>query len=392
VIQTKYANGFTLFQLTSTIEWGATRSEPMSINQLYSIWLRRILQLRRGERITRARNVAWLITGIFHSHSVQLSRVATKIPARVNLLSVVRRLSRWLNNPKIRVRNWYEPIARDWLDYLAHTTGEIRLIADGTKVGFGHQLLILTIAFRRRAIPLAWTWVEGSKGHSSACKQLALLDYVHRLVPQGVPVVLVGDSEFGAVEVLRQLETWCWHYVLRQKANHQIHVADQGWQNFGDVVSQPGQGVWLGKGWLTRKHAHPTYLLAHWQVGEEEPWLLATDLTECRTTLHTYARRMWIEEMFGDLKGNGFDLESTHLHTSERLSRLTLAVALLYTWLIDIGGKIIKNGLRRWVDRAERRDLSIFQIGFRSVDRRLTNGSPIRFDCPIGSNAKLSGG
>jgi hypothetical protein len=32
---------------------------------------------------------------------------------------------------------------------------------------------------------------------------------------------------------------------------------------------------------------------------------------------------MWIEEMFGDLKGNGFDLESTMLR---HVSRLTLAL------------------------------------------------------------------
>jgi hypothetical protein len=363
----------------------------MSINHLYSIWRSRILQLRPKERITRVRNLAWLITAIFLGRSVQLTPIATKIPARVNLLSVVRRLSRWLDNPAVRVREWYEPIARDWLASAARTTGEIRLLADGTKVGFGHQLLIICLAFRHRAIPLAWTWVKSSKGHSSACKQLALLGYVHRLIPKGTPVSLVGDSEFGAVPVMRQLKKWRWHYVLRQKANHQIRVPGQDWQDFGAVLSQPGQSVWLGRGQLTRQHAYPTNLLAHWQVGEEQPWLLATDLPDRATTLSTYARRMWVEEMFGDMKGKGFDLESTHLHTTNRLSRLTFAVALLYTWLMDIGGKIIKNGLRFWVDRAERRDLSVFQIGFRSVDRRLTNGSAIDFKCPIGRNPKLSG-
>ncbi len=363
----------------------------MPINQLYSIWRQRILQLRPQERLTRVRNLAWLITAIFHGRSVQLSPIATKIPARVDLLSVVRRLSRFLDHPAVRVREWYEPIARDWLASAARTTGEIRLMADGTKVGFGHQLLIVCVAFRHRAIPLAWTWGKSSKGHSSACQQLALLKYVHGLIPKGTSVSLVGDSEFGAVEVMRHLKKWHWHYVLRQKASHQTRVPGQGWQAFGAVLSQPGQSVWLGKACLTLKPAYSTSLLAHWQVGEEEPWWLATDLPDRATTLATYARRMWVEEMFGDLKGKGFDLESTHLHTTDRLSRLTLAVALLYTWLMDIGGKVIQNGLRAWVDRAERRDLSIFQIGFRSVDRRLTNGSPIRFDCPIDSNAKLSG-
>src|SRR5690349_5268630 len=31
-----------------------------------------------------------------------------------------------------------------------------------------------------------------------------------------------------------------------------------------------------------------------------------------------------IEEMFGDMKGNGFDLETTHLRDTNKLNRLTL--------------------------------------------------------------------
>jgi hypothetical protein len=363
----------------------------MPINHLYSIWHQRILQLRPKERLTRVRVLAWLITAIFQGHSVQLGPIASKIRSDADSASIVRRLSRFLDNPAVRVREWYEPIARDWLASAAGTLGEIRLIADGTKVGPSHQLLIICLAFRRRSIPIAWTWIRSRRGHSSACTQLALLAYVRTLLPKGTPVSLVGDSEFGAVEVIRRLKKWHWHYALRQKTSNQIRRPGQDWQDFGAVVSAPGQSVWLGQGRLTEKHAYATNLLAHWEVGEDEPWLLATDLPDRASTLATYARRMWIEEMFGDLKGKGFDLESTHLHTINRLSRLTFAVALLYTWLIDVGVKVIKNSLRSWVDRADRRDLSLFQIGLRSVDRRLTNGTPIGFDCPIGPSAKVSG-
>lgn len=363
----------------------------MSINHLYSIWHQRILQLRPKERITRVRTLAWLITAIFHGRAVQLGPIASKIPSDADSESIIRRLSRFLDNPAVRVREWYALLARDWLASAAGTLGEIRLIADGTKVGPSHQLLIICLAFRHRSIPIAWTWIRNRRGHSSACKQLALLAYVRSLLPKGTPVSLVGDSEFGAVEVLRQLKKWHWHYALRQKTSNQIQVPGQDWQDFGALVSHPGQSVWLGQGRLTEKHAYPTNLLAHWAVGEDEPWLLATDLPDRATTLSTYARRMWIEEMFGDLKGKGFDLESTHLHTIDRLSRLTFAVVLLYTWLVDIGTKVIKNGLRSWVDRSDRRDLSVFQIGLRSIDRRLTNGTPIEFSCLLGTSAKLSG-
>ncbi len=358
----------------------------MAANQLYHTWHSRISQLRSNERLTRVRNMAWLITGIFLSRSVHLSRVASKIPATTNLLSGARRLSRFLDNPAVRVRAWYASTARDWLDYLGRTTKEIRLIADGTKIGFGHQLLIIAVAYRRRAIPIAWTWIATARGHSSGYKQCALLSYVRGLLPAGVPVIVVGDSEFGAIEVIRQLKIWRWHYALRQKANHQIKLPGCAWQNFGAVIIRPGESLWLGQGLLTQRHAEATNLLAHWEVGEEEPWLIATDLSDRTTTLQAYARRMWIEEMFGDLKSNGFDLESTHLQHIARLSRLTLAVALLYAWSVEIGAKIIKNGLRGWVDRADRRDLSIFQIGFRSIDRRLTNTLPIAFQCTLGLN------
>ena len=352
----------------------------MSINRLYHTWFQRIRQQRPDERISRLRTLVWLMVGIYHSRSVHLSRIASKIPGSVVLLSTVRRLSRWLDNPAVRVREWYAPVARELLQSMANTVGEIRLIADGSKVGFGHQLLIISLAFRRRAIPLAWTWVKSPKGHSSASKQLALLAYVRRLLPVGIPVLLVGDNEFGAVAVLKQLDAWGWRYVLRQKANHQVQLQGQtSWQDFGRLIQHPGQSLWLGPALLTARSAYPVNLLAHWAVGEDEPWLLATNLTSRREALQAYRRRMWIEEMFGDMKGHGFDLESTHLRHFLRLSRLTLAVALLYVWLIAVGTTAIKRGQRRLVDRNDRRDLSIFQIGWRIVDRCLTNELTVPF-------------
>ena len=107
--------------------------------------------------------------------------------------------------------------------------GEIRLIVDGTKIGFGHQLLMVCLAYRKRAIPIAWTWVKHVRGHSTAGKQLALLSYVRKLLPKGAAVFLVGDCEFGPVEVLRQLDSWHWFYVLRQKTS--THV----WLNANNI-------------------------------------------------------------------------------------------------------------------------------------------------------------
>jgi hypothetical protein len=350
----------------------------MPINQMYRTWIRRICELRPNQRITQVRNFGWLVVGIFHSRSVQLSQVAGKVLGQAKNLSTVRRLSRFLDNPAICVRDWYEPIARQWLAAQLAWLGEIRLIVDGTKVGFGHQLLMVSLAYRHRAIPIAWTWVKQVRGHSSGRHQVALLKHVKGLLPKKATVFLVGDSEFGSILVLRQLDQWRWFYALRQKSNTCVwDEAQMGWRKLGSYVQKAGQSVWLPNSYLTKKESYRVSILIHWADGEKEPWCLATNLPDRTLPLRYYKRRMWIEEMFGDLKEHGFDLESTMLRHFSRLSRLTLAVAFLYVWLLSNGGKFVRAGLRHLVDRKDRRDLSLFQIGLRLLDRKLLHSLPV---------------
>jgi hypothetical protein len=351
----------------------------MPINRLYDTWKTRIMELRPGQRITQIRVFVWMMVGIYVSRSVSTSKVAGKIPGEAKLMSVTRRLSRLLANPAIRVREWYEPIARQWLEAQYRNLGEIHLIVDGTRVGSGHQLLMVALAYRKRAIPIAWTWVKQARGHSGAGKQIALLGYVRQLLPKDAVVFLVGDCEFGSVEVLRALDRWHWFYVLRQKSDTCVWLNPLNeWRTFDSFVQKPGGSVWLGQAYLTSKEIYPINLLVHWKVGEEQPWCLATNLPDMKMALHFYALRMWVEEMFGDLKKHGFDLERTMLHHFMRLSRLTLAVALLYVWLMSVGGRTIRDGLRHLVDRIDRRDLCIFQIGLRFIERSLINALPCR--------------
>jgi hypothetical protein len=366
----------------------------MPINQLHVTLQRLLLQLRPSERITRVRNWSRLLVGLCLSRSVHLSKIANKIPTtQATLPSATRRLSRLLENAAIRVRAWYEPIARSLLERAAQGGGEIRLIVDGSKVGFDHRLLMVGLAYRRRAIPVAWSWVRSEKGHSSAYKQRALLGYLRRLAPDGARVLVVGDSEFGAVEVLKQLEEWGWHYVLRQKRRHLVREEEGNeWEPLGGLIERAGQTRWMENALLSRLHAHQTNLLVHWKKGEKEPWLLATDLPSSREALSGYKRRMWIEEMFADFKGHGFDLESTRLRHFERLSRLTLAVAMLYVWLVAYGAEVIKRGQRCLVDRSDRRDHSLFRLGYNMLERCLAQGIRPFIRLLPSSLPKLSGG
>ena len=116
----------------------------MPTNHLYDTWFQRIRELRPNQRITQLRNFAMLVYGIYQSRSVYLSRIAGKIAGKAKLQSTIKRLDRFLDNPAIRVREWYKPIAVEWLAEQYARIREIHLIVDGSKVGFGHQLLMVS--------------------------------------------------------------------------------------------------------------------------------------------------------------------------------------------------------------------------------------------------------
>jgi len=340
----------------------------MAANRLYGTWFQWVKKSLPGERITRMRNLTWFIVGMCLSRSVHLAHIGAKLPLRVSLPSITARLTRFLQNSAFHVRRWYRPIAEALLRQAA-AQGVVRLIVDGSKVSAHHQLLLVSLAYRKRALPLAWTWLQGARGHSPAVTQLALLRYVRQLLPAGAKVLLVGDTEFGAVAIMQQVHAWHWYYVLRQRGNLLACVDQESrWQRLGQLLPRKGKVFWYPQALLTEQLWHCS-LLCYWRTGAKEPWFLATNLSEPSAVLHAYSLRMGIEQMYGDWKGHGVRLEQTRLCHVQRLARLTFVVALWYLWLVTQGSRTIKEGQRHWVDRKERRDLSIYRIGLYIIER-----------------------
>lgn len=349
--------------------------------QLYHKMLKQICQWFPEERATRQRNGALLVIGLYLSGSVHLAHVVRRLPLSGQDLSLVNRLRRFLDNPRVDVWAWYRPVAALLLGRLAGQS--VWLVIDGTKVGFGHHLLMVGVLYHGRTLPVAWSVHPGSRGCTKAAKQIALLERVLTVLPPTSPVLLLGDAEFGTVPLLRWLKGQHWDFVIRSKGCHMVSWPDQPWVKLAALALQPGETRCIG--WVQFTHKHQMadlWLVMHWAAGEDEPWyLLSTQPLSARRVINTYKRRMWIEEMFGDLKGHGFDLETTHLRDPDRISRLVWGVCMAFVWLIATGSWVVKRGLRRRVDCKSRRDKSYFRIGWDWVARclRLDDPVPIRF-------------
>ena len=346
--------------------------------RLYYTTLAQLTKWLPQERITRLRNLALFFTGLYLAASVHLPHIARKLPIGGKLPSLSNRLRRFLDNPRVSVRDLYRPVVEQLL--CAFCGQPLRLLIDCTKLGFDYQVMTVALAYRKRALPLAWSVHRGSRGAIGVAEQIALLGYVRGLIPSTSEVWIIGDAGFQHVPLLRWIREQGWHFVMRQTGHHKVRWADAEWVKLADLPLHEGETRYWGWVHLTEEHDYgPVSLLLHWGAGEEGPWYLVTDQAADWRTIRRYKLRMWIDELHGDMKGHGFDLEATHLRALERLSCLVLGVCLVYTWLMAVGSRVVKHGLRNLVDRKDRRDKSYFRLGWDWLERCLSQGKLLQF-------------
>jgi hypothetical protein len=79
-------------------------------------------------------------------------------------------------------------------------------------------------------------------------------------------------------------------------------------------------------------------LLARWEEGYKDPWLILTDLEPAASDAGWYGLRAWIEQGFKITKRAGWQWHRTRMRDPERAARLWLAVAVATLWLLSVGG------------------------------------------------------
>ncbi|MBN1933554.1 MAG: transposase [Anaerolineae bacterium] len=90
-----------------------------------------------------------------------------------------------------------------------------------------------------------------------------------------------------------------------------------------------------------------------------------------------YRKRYRIETFFSGQKSWGFHLNKSHLDDPERISRLMIAACLAYIWIVFLGALFILEGWSRIIHRSDRCDLSLFQLGLRTLEHFLNEDIPI---------------
>lgn len=321
--------------------------------------------------------LALFMVGIFAGRDVRLGRIAAEVPVDIQEDSVAQRFRRWLKNPKVDEQVIFDPVARRLLWSLRRT--RLRIQIDRTTMQDRFNILMLSVYYRKRAIPLVWM-VLPNMGNSGFMAQVELLSYLHDLLPPGATVVLLGDREFGTPDMVRTIGCYDWAYCLRVKGSSYIYLPEaRQWVQLRDLAPAPGTRSYLTDVLLTKTNtSRPLHFALACDDASDDPWFIATNLIPSRRTLHDYARRFACEEMFSDFKARGFDLARSQLQHPARLSRLLLVVALLYVWIITAARRVCVTGqLRTLTYRVYAHRYSLFQVGLRWLKKQLALDKPL---------------
>jgi hypothetical protein len=336
-------------------------------------------------------NWVWIIVGILQAKSIKLAKIAEHIPGEALAASRVTTIRRWLKNLRIDPWTLYRPVLEQvlagWRDV------EATLILDGTMV-FNNRFQVYRLSLRHgcRAIPLAWVVLPGTGLTRAEVLAPALRRVADFLRPRVKRVLFTADAGFRDCDWAQLCQELHWDYVIRVAQSAMVTLADGRHLAINALNVPPGERRFYHNVQFTDVHHWPCHLSVAWTTGEisaqanQPPELMAviSNRRACGARLDDYARRTDIEESFLDDKSGGFDLAHTRLTQPERLERLLLALAIATLWCHELGEEVLATGddRRREIDPGWQRELSLFQLGLRWLERCLSTAvhrlSPFR--------------
>jgi hypothetical protein len=217
---------------------------------------------------------------------------------------------------------------------------QLALAVDATTLGQRFVVLVVSVLYRGCAIPIAWTVLPATEKHAWRGEWLRMLRQVRAVVPRRFFVIVLADRGLYARWLFQCIVRLGWHPVLRINTGGTFRpAASAHYQPLRELVPEPGT-QWVGTGTAfqgPRRRLNCT-LLARWEEGYADPWLLLTDLAPSAGTACWYGLRAWIEQGFKMTKRGGWQWQRTRMCDPQRAARLWLAVAVATLWLLSVGG------------------------------------------------------
>jgi hypothetical protein len=265
--------------------------------------------------------------------------------------SLVQRLREWCYDAKdkhgskrreLDVSSCFAPLMGWILSWWPADELRLALALDATTLKKRFTVLCISVVYRGCAIPVAWKIVEAEEKGSWQPHWMGLLTAIDEVVPPEWMVIVMSDRGLYAPWLYRKIGSLGWHPFMR--INKQGNFRPHGQGKFRSLTSAAPE---VGSAWCGQVDCFsgessrlPCTLLARWDQGYEEVWLIVTDVAPAQATAIWYGMRSWIEGGFKDIKRGGWGWHQTKMVDPERAERLWLAIAVATLWAVSVGGEV----------------------------------------------------
>lgn len=340
--------------------------------------------------------------GMVMSKSCGLSTVASFIASLLGQKenTVRQRLREWYRDDEdkkgsqraeLDVNGCFVPLVGWVLSWWASEERRLALAMDASTLGQLFVVLALSIVYRGCAIPVAWVLLPATAKGEWKQHWLSLFEQLEAAIPNTWTVIVLADRGLYARWLYQEIVRVGWHPFLRLKTSGTFRP--QGHVRFRSLALAAPQVGTAWSGFVTCFKTNPLdcTLLARWDDGHEDPWLIITDLTPEQADALWYAMRPWIECGFKQTKRAGWQWQNTRMTDPDRASRLWLAMAVATLWVVSVGGQAETTlpassfedlpdahiARRRTTNRPQPRLLSCFHRGLLVIMAALIAGQPL---------------
>jgi hypothetical protein len=281
---------------------------------------------------SRLETLSMLVVGMISARTVNLVHVADERGSRrVDPASTYRRLQRFFQHVRLP-DDWAAPMIAG----LAGGAEERCLVMDRTNWKIGEtcvNLLVLAVKTRHSQVPLIWRVLD-RPGNSGACERIELMDRYIALFGKASIAMLLADREFNGEDWLNYLVENDIPFTIRMKEGCYIQTAQAGHQagrwRLSTLLTGPARGR---KARGTLKGMRTALHFAAKLPKSGEPVIVATNRPD-HDARATYRKRWAIEQLFGNAKTRGLNVEDTRLTCPAKLHLLTAILGLAIAWAV----------------------------------------------------------
>jgi hypothetical protein len=238
---------------------------------------------------------------------------------------------------QLEVNKCFAPLLQWILSLWNSEEKSLPLAIDATNIGQNFTVLSIHVLYQGCGIPVAWKIVKGTEKAAWKPHWQELLQCLKDVVSPDWQVLVSADRGLYSDWLFEAICALNWHPLLRinPQGTYQIR-GEQEWQLLDTLIPHTGLS-WSGVVTCFKTNPLPCTLLARWDDGYQEPWLIITDLLPQQGDALWYSFRAWIECSYRDIKSDGWQWHKTRLREPSRAERLWLAMAVATLWTLGVG-------------------------------------------------------